>query len=127
MSFAWISRVSHLEMMGLLTAQIAELTAERKVLLDRLATLGLGGPLFHVVEPIAAVAEQSSADANEAAEELEQLLRLRRRPSQLAGALTRKVQRDAHKGPAGPRVSWVPAADAVNAALDQAEAAGKMA
>ena len=32
--------------MGLLTTQVDELTHERRVLLDRLATLGLGGPLF---------------------------------------------------------------------------------
>src|SRR5271154_4848608 len=42
----WISRSSHAEMMGLLTTQLGELKAERQILLDRLATLGLGGPLF---------------------------------------------------------------------------------
>ena len=46
MRLPWISRSSHQEMMGLVTTQVDELIRERKVLLDRLATLGLGGPLF---------------------------------------------------------------------------------
>ena len=46
MRLPWISRSSHEEMMALVTTQVDELTRERKVLLDRLATLGLGGPLF---------------------------------------------------------------------------------
>ena len=122
MRIPWISRDSHLEMMGILTAQITELTAERKVLLDRLGTLGLGGPLFSVPSATEAVADDEiETDVDAAAAELEQLLRLRRRPSQLAEALTRKAHRDAHKPPTSPRVSWV------NAELDQAEAAGKMA
>ena len=33
--------------MALVTTQVDELTRERRVLLDRLATLGLGGPLFN--------------------------------------------------------------------------------
>ena len=46
MRLPWISRSSHAEMMALVTTQVDALIHERKVLLDRLATLGLGGPLF---------------------------------------------------------------------------------
>ncbi len=35
--------------MALVTTQVDALTHERRVLLDRLATLGLGGPLFNSV------------------------------------------------------------------------------
>ena len=47
MRLPWISRSSHEEMMALVTTQVDALIQERKVLLDRLATLGLGGPLFN--------------------------------------------------------------------------------
>ena len=47
MKLPWISRSSHQEMMALVTTQVDALIQERKVLLDRLATLGLGGPLFN--------------------------------------------------------------------------------
>jgi hypothetical protein len=110
-------------MMDLLTTQVAELTNERKVLLDRLATLGLGGPLF---------SSQSSPDPSENAqaldpdaEEMEQLMNLRRRPSKLAEALTRKAYRDYNKVQAGPSVKWIPKVESVAAALDEAEASGK--
>ena len=127
MMFPWMGRGAHLEMVGLLREQIAELRAERRVLLDRLAVLGLGGPLFALAEQHDSAVEEDAEAVDEAASEIEQLLRLRRRPSQLAEALTRKAQREQRKGPAGPRVSWVPAAESINQALDQAEAAGKMA
>ena len=126
MRFFWISRWSHLEMVGVLKDQIAELSEERRVLLDRLATLGLGGPLFASTGAVeAAPAADTGSDMEETASELEQLSRLRRRPSQLAEALTRKAHRDTYKSQAPNRVSRVAANEAV-AALDQAlEAAGK--
>lgn len=104
--------------MALVTTQVAELSAERRVLLDRLATLGLGGPLFNT----AAVADdpvEESAEADQI-DELEKLMNLRRRPSKLADALTRKAYRDYHRPPTGPSVQWIAAA------LDQAEATGKI-
>ncbi len=127
MMFPWMARGAHLEMVGLLREQIAELHAERRVLLDRLGVLGLGGPLFALAGEQEPGVDEDAESVDEAASEIEQLLRLRRRPSQLAEALTRKAQREQRKGPAGPRVSWVPAAESINQVLDQAEAAGKMA
>src|SRR5437867_1290629 len=131
MMFPWISRGAHVAMLDMLRVQISELTAERRVLLDRLGVLGLGGPLFALAGEQEPGVEEDAEAVDAAASEIEQLLRLRRRPSQLAEALTRKAQRDQRKGPVGPRVSWVPAADAaphdMKLALDQAEAAGKMA
>lgn len=124
MKLPWISRASHAEMMGLLTAQVSALTLERTVLLDRLATLGLGGPLFSSIVPTETETEATD-EIDAEAEELEKLMSLRRRPSKLADALTRKAYRDYNKVQAGPRVQWVPKADSIAAALDQAEAAGK--
>lgn len=109
--------------------QVDELRLERRVLLDRLATLGLGGPLF---SSASSPASESPADeVDPEAEEIEKLMSLRRRPSKLADALTRKAYRDYNKMQAGPSVQWVPKVDAspidtISAALDQAEAAGKI-
>jgi hypothetical protein len=110
-------------MMGLLMTQLGELKVERQILLDRLATLGLGGPLFSLVS------SGDSSDTEEAvdpeAEELEKLITSRRRPSKLADALTRKAYRDYNRVQSGPSVKWVSRAEAVTAALDEAEALGK--
>ncbi len=109
-------------MMALVSAQLGELKAERQILLDRLASLGLGGPLF--ASPAALPAEADD-DAPEA-QELEQLMMSwRRRPSKLADALTSKARRDQARAQAGPSVQWIPRVDTVTAALDEAEALGK--
>ena len=123
MRLPWISRSSHQEMMALLTSQVGELTQERRVLLDRLATLGLGGPLFS-----SASLDESSENADPVdpeAEEMENLLQSRRRPLKLADALTRKAYRDYHRVQTGANVKWIPKVEAVTAALDEAEALGK--
>ena len=109
--------------MALLTAQVEALTHERRVLLDRLATLGLGGPLF------SSVSWDDSSESPEPidpeAEERESLLQARRRPSKLADALTRKAYRDYHRVQTGANVKWIPKVESVTAALDEAEALGK--
>jgi hypothetical protein len=120
MRFPWISRSSHEEMMGLVKGQVEELGRERKVLLDRLGTLGLGGPLFS----LDASGDSSSPSESEElvdpeAEEIEQLMKSRRRPSKLADALTRKKYRDYNRAQSGAGVKWI------NTALDEAEAVGK--
>jgi hypothetical protein len=112
-------------MMGLVKDQLEQLTQERRALLDRLATLGLGGPLFS-----SGVSEGSSESAAEElvdpeAEEIEQLMKSRRRPSKLADALTRKKYRDYNRGQSGASVKWIPKVEAVTAALDEAEALGR--
>ncbi len=109
--------------MALVTTQVDALTQERRVLLDRLATLGLGGPLFNL-----ATSEDSSESADPVdpeAEEIESLLHARRRPSKLADALTRKAYRDHQRIQTGAHVKWIPKVEAVTAALDEAEALGK--
>jgi hypothetical protein len=111
-------------MMALVTTQVGELTQERKVLLDRLATLGLGGPLFS-----SAASDDSSESADPVdpeVEEIESLMKSRRRPSKLADALTRKAYRDYHRVQTGANVKWIPKVEAVTAALDEAEALGKL-
>jgi hypothetical protein len=119
MTIPWITRSSHLEVVTLLTSQLGELKAERTILLDRLATLGLGGPLF---QPLASLADEPDETSLEA-QELQILRNLRRRPSKLATALSRKAHRDQAQA-SGPSVKWIPRVD-VHTALDEAEAAGK--
>ena len=82
--------------MCLVTTQVDELTHERRVLLDRLATLGLGGPLFSSPSwpDSSENAEEEAEPIDSEAEEMEKLMNLRRRPSKLADALTRKAYRD---------------------------------
>ncbi len=116
--------------MGLLSSQVFDLKREREILLDRLATLGLGGPLFSSpVWPDSS--ESTGANTTEEpidpeAEEIEKLMNSwRRRPSKLADALTRKAYRDYNRAQAGPSVKWIPKVEAVTAALDEAEASGK--
>jgi len=112
-------------MMALVTTQVDELAHERRVLLDRLATLGLGGPLFS-----SASSDDSSETADPVdpeAEEMQSLLQSRRRPSKLADALTRKAYRDYRRVQTGANVKWIPKVEAVTAALDEAEASAKSA
>jgi len=122
MRLPWISLSSHLEMMGLVTSQLIDLKAERQILLDRLATLGLGGPLFSL--PSSAESSENIAEEpiDPEAEEIEKLMKSRRRPSKLADALTRKAYRDYNRVQTGAHVKWVPN---ITAALDEAEALGK--
>jgi hypothetical protein len=110
-------------MMALVTTQVSELTHERRVLLDRLATLGLGGPLFSSASSDDSSETADPVDAE--AEEIAALLHARRRPSKLADALTRKAYRDYHRVQTGANVKWIPKVEAVTAALDEAEALGK--
>lgn len=115
--------------MALLTSQLSELKAERTILLDRLALLGLGGTLF------SSLSLQDSSLNTEAEEELisdqeqesqyiKSLL-----PSKRAAYLTRKMHRDYTRIQVGPTVKWVQkdelqVAKAMSA-LDQAELIGK--
>ena len=113
--------------MGLVKQQMEQLSQERRVLLDRLATLGLGGPLFSSAGSVDSSVSEAEEMVDPEAEEIEQLLKSRRRPSKLADALTRKAYRDYNQAQSGAHVKWVPKVDAVNAALDEAEAAGRQA
>jgi hypothetical protein len=127
MKLPWISLRSHNAIVVLLSTQLGELKDERKLLLDRLATLGLGGPIFRVPPPKEeAEAEETPELADPEGEAIAELMRFRRRPAKLADELTRKAYRDYSKRDVGPRVAWVPASqEKVNAALDEAEAQGK--
>ncbi|MGC2399474.1 MAG: hypothetical protein WA510_06820 [Acidobacteriaceae bacterium] len=123
MRLPWISRSAHDEIKSLLSRQVDELISERRLLLDRLAALGLGGPLF--CAPSTDSISESEEPSDPDAEELERLRTSRRRPSKLADALTRKAYRDYNRIQSGANVHWVSQAEAVSAALNQAEALGK--
>ena len=94
-----------------------------RYLLDRLATLGLGGPLFTSTPSEDFSASEEDSEAEE--DEVSRLMRQRRRPSKLAEALTRKAYRDHHRVQRGPSVKWVSQVEAVTAALDAVEGLGK--
>ncbi|HEY4045567.1 MAG TPA: hypothetical protein VGM27_01770 [Acidobacteriaceae bacterium] len=126
MRLPWISRHSHNEMMGLVKAQLSELAEERRRLLDRLASIGLGGPLYVVTEE--AIHEEPSVTEEATDPEqvfMEQIMRLRHRPAKLADTLTRRANREHSKRGAGPKIAWVPQTEKINAALDEAEALGR--
>jgi hypothetical protein len=121
MRFPWISRYSHEAMVALFTAQAEELKSERKLLWDRLATMGMGGPVFSApasTEPV----EEEDAAADEMASRLERLVALRKRPTKLAEELARQASQ-VRENPL-PKVAWIPDGR-IAAALDQAEESGK--
>lgn len=126
----WVSRSSHEEVTSLLTLQLSELKAERSILLDRLALLGLGGTLFSLPS------SQDSSPAMEPEKELTEEQQeqryeesLRRTPSKLAHWREFKARRDRNKVYRGPDVAYItpePQQVAkVTDALEQAEQAAK--
>lgn len=129
MMLPWVARSAHRELMALLREEIGELKAERRLLLDRLAVLGLGGALYAAesseTAETAATQEADAEVVSETQDFAEELLRLRRRPAKLADALTRNMRRtQSHQHP-GPRIAWIPEGDPVQAALDRAEEMGR--
>ncbi len=108
MKLPWISLRSHNAIVILLSTQVQELKDERRLLLDRLATLGLGGPIFHLPDPESTETIETTELADPDLEMIEELMRLRRRPAKLADALTRKAFREYSKRGTGPKVAWVP-------------------
>ena len=96
------------------------------MLLDRLATLGLGGPLFSSPAFGRFIRERTADEPiDPEAEEIEKLMKPSPAPSKLADALTRKAYRDYNQVQTGPSVKWIPKVEAITAALDEAEASGK--
>lgn len=123
----WISRAMALRAMSRLEEECSELKEERRTLLDRLAVIGFGGPLYSFnadQEPSQEdVAEAVTSDPDR--ELLDQLIRLRRRPAKLADQLTRQY-RDARKRVQRPAAAWAPSYEGeVDADLNAAEALGK--
>ena len=121
--FPWIPRFLYED----LKAEISDLKRERQILYDRLATLGLGGPLFTLPSspdssPITEPEEESISE-----EEQEQIYMASLRPSKRAHYLEWKMKRDRNRVNRGPSVAHItpdPVAK-VAAALEQAEQAGK--
>lgn len=124
MRWPWIARDSHDETVKLLQEQIAEMKAERKVIYDRLALLGLGGPLFHLPTPEEAKAEQDEEEEKEEAAAKEYARLRAMRPSQKAAYITRKNQRD-FRSVGRAAAMWTPEAAKVAMEIDQAEKLGE--
>ena len=118
--------------MSLMTTQVFELKEERKILLDRLASIGLGSPLYQRMGTEVTTEDDIEVEKPFDPEQdiLERLNRLRHRPAKLADALTRKAYRDYANRSGRPKVAWIPQAegeDKITGALDQAEEMGKQA
>lgn len=108
-----------------LTSQLSDLKAERQLLWDRLATIGLGGPLFNLPSP---QDSSQSTDTEEGTTEAEQeeayMNSLKRRlPSKYAAALTSKLFRDANRVER-PSIAYIPDSR-MTAMLNEAEENGK--
>jgi hypothetical protein len=105
--------------------------SDLKQVVDRLATTGLGYPLFSSPLSPASLPDTEVEEESISEEEMEQayIRNLQRTPSKLARYLELKAKRDRYKVNRGPSVARVPAEPqevaAVTAALDQAEEAGR--
>jgi hypothetical protein len=121
MRWPWISRLSHESIAFLLTAQVEELKTERRMLLDRLATMVMGGPLYNAAHESTGDAEEEHSLLPDPAQELAaEMMRLRHRPARLADALGRRAHRERNSFRQGPGVAWIPQAGKIDAALDAA-------
>ncbi len=123
MKWPFISRSSHEAIVALLRVQVDELKAERTVLYDRLARLGLGGELFKVPDYVQEPEPEEQPETMD--ERIEKILAMRRRPTLMQRAIRNLAMEEMKKRGMGPDVSWVPAAQDVTAMLDQAEAEGR--
>jgi hypothetical protein len=121
MKFPWISRFAHEAVTTLLRAEAAELKEERKLLLDRLATLGFGGPLSAKTERNVEETPEEEPDlAHDPEQELlESMMRLRRRPTKLADSLTRRIQRESRRSSTLTKVAWIPQALEIGSAEEK--------
>jgi hypothetical protein len=117
MQLPWISRYAHEAMLEMLRVQVAELKEERRTLLDRLASMGLGGPLFTRAEvPAAVVDEEPEQDLVDPNELRTRLLSLARIPSRQRAEVSRLLREEQRKRQMPPSVARVMAdMDAVEA------------
>lgn len=91
-----------------LSLQLEEMKAERKVLLDRLATIGLGGPLFTLPpSQDSSLVTEAEAELTEEEQERQLMDSLRRTPSKLARFLEWKAQRDRNRRNRRPDVAYI--------------------
>lgn len=122
----FISTYSHEQIVNALTSQVSDLKREREILLDRLGTIGLGGPLFSLPsQPDSLPNTEAEEELTEQAAELAHLRSLRRTPSKMAAYYTQKAFKDAQRMYNGPSVARIPDMSKINEALDQAEEMGK--
>lgn len=120
-----ISIYSHEMIVNQLTSQVSDLKRERELLLDRLATIGLGGPLFNLPQQQDSSASTAEGGGSISAEEEEAayMRGLMRTPSKYADYVTRKAFRDANRVER-PSVARIPDAR-MTAMITQAENEGK--
>jgi hypothetical protein len=124
-----MSRSLHEEMMALVNSQVSDLKREREIIYDRLATIGLGGPLFSLPssQDSSPVMEAEEESISEEDEEVRRIMALRRTPSKFAAAVSNYRRRKAGTIDKGPSVAWIPQAmpTKMEAALSAAVEAGK--
>lgn len=117
----WISRSSHEEMVQQLNCTISDL----KQVVDRLATTGLGYPLYSSPSlPDSSPTMEAEEEITDPAEEALQRIMNIRQPSKRADAITAWNRRQASAPFRPPSVARIPQMK-VNQALDDAEKQGK--
>lgn len=118
MKLPFVSRFMHEQVTRMLEVRIAELDQERKLLFDRLAQVGLGGPLFSpmpatVATPPPSVKAAEDPEPERTEEQMEhiRLLSLRNRPSDMAAALTqiarKRWRKQMHQDARGSHIARV--------------------
>jgi hypothetical protein len=107
-----------------LTLQVSDLKREREILLDRLGTIGLGGPLFNL-PPQQDSSPSTGAEEESIDPEAAIIQSLSRTPSKLAAYYTRKAFREANRRFEQPSVARIPDMSRITEQLNEAEALGK--
>lgn len=128
MRWPWvISIYSHEMIVNALTSQLAEIKAERSILLDRLATIGLGGPLFSLpTSQDSSPSTEPEEELTDPQEEIDRIMAMSKRPTTMVKAIRRLAIEEIKKRAMGPDVAWIPRqAEAVTAKLDAVEAAAR--
>jgi hypothetical protein len=120
----FISMSLHESIVNPLLSRLSGLEEERKLLLDRLLTIGGIGTLY--TSPVQSDSSPNTESAEEPIDAEAAIVRsLSRKPSQLAAYYTKKAFMDANRRFDRPSVARIPDMSKINEALDIAEAAGK--
>lgn len=124
----FVSRSAHEAITSPMEVQIEELKTERKLLLDRLGVLGLGGPLFTKVEPPDEPEEEEKQELVDPDELIKRIRALRGNPRAQRAEIRRQAAEAERNKYAPPSVARIPDPSKVaniNAAMDAAEAQGR--
>jgi len=113
----------HESIVNPLLSRLSGLEEERKLLLDRLLTIGGIGTLY--TSPVQSDSSPNTESAEEPIDAEAAIIQsLSRKPSQLAAYYTRRAHREAQHRFDPPSIARIPDMSKINEALDIAEAKG---